>query len=258
VNKFLNKRKFYLNYNKFLILIIIIIFVVIITAFNIYNITSKFEIYFIKKINKFSENYNYQLNSSHIEGLEILKIDEVDDLIKKYYNKSIFLIPLETIFEEIREINWVKNLSITTNLKNKIIIKIEEYKPVGIYIFNQEKYYFDYSGKIIDSVNNTNLINKNFITFSGPSSILIANSVLDIFNDFNVNNQEKISSAIYINKRRWNIILSNGLIIKLSEDYPNNSINNYLKLRKKLNNNELNNIESIDLREFQKAIIELK
>ena len=66
---------------------------------------------------------------------------------------------------------------------------------------------------------------------------------------------EKIINANFIAERRWDLILENGVILKLSEKNPRVSLQNYIKLRKNLNNNELQSIKVIDLRDFQKAII---
>ena len=69
---------------------------------------------------------------------------------------------------------------------------------------------------------------------------------------------DKIRNAKYIGKRRWNLILDNGILLKLSEKNPKASLENYSKLRKNLNNKELNSIKAIDLIDFQKAVIQFR
>ena len=69
---------------------------------------------------------------------------------------------------------------------------------------------------------------------------------------------DKIRYANYIGERRWNLILDNGIILKLSEKNPKASLQNYSKLRKHLNNIELNSIKAIDLIDFQKAVIQFR
>ena len=69
---------------------------------------------------------------------------------------------------------------------------------------------------------------------------------------------ENIIKANFVGERRWDLILGNGIILKLSEENPSTSIQNYFNLRKNLNNNELISIKEIDLRDFHKAIIKFK
>ena len=49
--------------------------------------------------------------------------------------------------------------------------------------------------------------------------------------------------------------MKNGLNLKLAENNISESIKNYIKIYKKISNDELQNIESIDLRITNKAII---
>ena len=83
-----------------------------------------------------------------------------------------------------------------------------------------------------------NQINANLLIDELPSSII-----------------KEIEEAIYISERRWNIKMKNGLNLKLAENKISESINNYIKIYRKITNDELQNIESIDLRIKNKAII---
>ena len=61
-----------------------------------------------------------------------------------------------------------------------------------------------------------------------------------------------------IENRRWNIILEKNLTLLLSEKFPKKSIENYLNIEKNLSETEMYNIESIDLRNLNKAVIKYK
>ena len=65
----------------------------------------------------------------------------------------------------------------------------------------------------------------------------------------------KIEKVEYINSRRWNIYLKNGLILKLPETNITDSFKNYKEIYNKISNDELQKIESIDLRMLNKAIL---
>ena len=65
----------------------------------------------------------------------------------------------------------------------------------------------------------------------------------------------KVDKAMYISERRWDIILKNGLYLKLAENKISDSLENYIKIIKNISNDELKKIESIDLRIPNKAII---
>ena len=68
---------------------------------------------------------------------------------------------------------------IKTNYKDTLFVIVKEYRPLGIYKFNNKKFYFDINGKIIDEKNN-NLNNDKFIIFTGQSSNLEARNIIEI------------------------------------------------------------------------------
>ena len=92
----------------------------------------------------------------------------------------------------------------------------------------------------------------NLILFQGKNSIFFGNDLLNLIPK---NLLRKIEKAEYINSRRWNIYLKNGLILKLPETNITDSFNNYKEIYNKISNDELQKIESIDLRMPNKAIL---
>ena len=67
-----------------------------------------------------------------------------------------------------------------------------------------------------------------------------------------------IKEAYYINERRWDVKLHNNILLNLSELNLEESLKNYIKLIKKINNSDIITIKSIDLRDNEKAIISFK
>ena len=212
----------------------------------------------ISSIENLSYNFNYTLQYYDIEGLNNIKEEDIIKIIKPYMNTSIFLLPLQNISNSIFENNWVKNLKLKIDYKNKIFIEIAEFIPIGIYFFNNNKYYFNSKGKIIDYLTSINYKKNQYITFSGESSTINANNFLNILNKINKDFHIKILQAKFIQNRRWDLILEGNLLLKLSEKDLQQSIENYFKLTNNLSYNDLIDIKMIDLRNFQKAIIEYK
>tara|TARA_Y100001970_G_C14070880_1_gene769360 strand:+ start:122 stop:895 length:774 start_codon:yes stop_codon:yes gene_type:complete len=253
----LNKKKFKFFNKKNLLLFSSIILIFLLFIFFYFNI-NRIEIYIKKNINTFSNQYGYDLKSSDVKGIKVVKLNEIEKIIEPHLNKSIFILPLKDISKKIKENPWIKNVNISTNYKDIMYININEFKPVGVFLFNENYYYFDNKGKIIDLLKNNISFIDNFIVFSGKFSNIKAIPLLEILNKNKFLFEEKIKNANYIGERRWNLILDNGILLKLSEKNPETSLQNYFKLRKTLNKNEMNSIKAIDLIDFQKAIIQFR
>ena len=142
------------------------------------------------------------------------------------------------------------------NVEIPVTIKLDivEYKPIGLYFFNNQLFYFSKEGKIIDKY----IENKNekFIKFYGNQSLKKASDFLNNLNNFN--ELPIIKEAYFIKQRRWDIKLDNEILINLSEKNIAESIKNYIKLIKKFNDSEIISIKSIDLRNNEKAIINFR
>ena len=229
-------------------LIIIFLIFFFLYKFNENNFLKKTS---IKIVENFSKNYEYSLKNIEINHLNYINNSQINDFFSDYMEKSIFLIPIKKISYKISLINWVKNVSLKNDYKNTIKVTIVEKKPAGIYIGNNSLL-FSNDGKIIDYINIDNNNYSKFIKFRGNNSLIYANLLLD---SIPMSLENSIEEAIYIGNRRWDIILKNGLYLKLPENNISESFNNYIKLYKNISNDELQNIESIDLRMPNKAIL---
>ena len=206
-------------------------------------------------IQEFSKKNNFVLAS--YETNELIRVDqsEVSKIINKYYDKSIFLIPLRNLSNQIRELNWVKDVNLSNNFKSKIFVEILEYEPLGLFFFNDKIYYFSKEGKVIDQFKEND---ENFIIFSGKNTLKHAVNLLDVIDSLQSPQLNNIREAHFINDRRWNLKFSNDLLLSLSEKNIESSLNGFIKLLNQLDESEILLIKSIDLRNDDKAIINFK
>ena len=213
------------------------------------------KIYFNKSVQLFSEKYNYQFETYEISGNNRISDSYIEKIVSKYYGNSIFMLPLIKISKKLQQDNWIKNIKLSIDYKNKLIINIEEYHPVGIYKFNGNLFYFTEKGKIIDKVDQDILQDKKLLIFSGKSSNIKASNLINLLKKLDYNFATKIKMIELINERRWNIKINNDVVLKLSEQSPHSSILNYLKLQENLSEVQMNNIKTFDLRNINKSVL---
>ena len=249
----INRRRYVLSFRSFTYFCIFLFLIIFsfLLYFNKNNLieTSK------NIIQSFSENFQYQFTKFDISGLEKIELKFVEDKLQNYLGSSIFLLPLDQINDSIKENNWIKEIYLRTNYKDTLFISIEEYKPIGIYFFNEKYFVFDENGKIIDQIYISDIANQSLLIFKGNSSNLKANSIINILknNDFKI--KYKIENLEFVNKRRWDINLYGDVKLLLSEEDPNKSIQNFIKIQNKLSETDINNIKIYDLRNLKKTIL---
>ena len=249
----INRRRYVLSFRSFTYFCIFLFLIIFsfLLYFNKNNLieTSK------NIIQSFSENFQYQFTKFDISGLEKIELKFVEDKLQNYIGSSIFLLPLDQINDSIKENNWVKEIYLNTNYKDTLFIRIEEYKPIGIYFFNEKYFVFDENGKIIDQIYITDFTHQSLLIFKGNSSNLKANSIINILKNNDFEKKYQIESLEFINKRRWDINLYSDVKLMLSEEDPNKSIQNFIMIQNKLSETDINNIKTYDLRNLKKTIL---
>ncbi len=249
----INRRRYVISFRSFTYFCI-----------SLFLIIFSFLVYFYKNnlietskniIQSFSENFQYQFTKYDILGLEKIELKFVEDKLQNYLGSSIFLLPLDHINGSINENSWVKEIYLNTNYKDTLFIRIEEYKPIGIYFFNEKYFVFDENGKIIDQIYIKDFTNHSLLIFKGNSSNLKANSLINILKNNDFEKKYQIESLEFLNKRRWDINLYGDVKIMLSEEDPNTSIQNFIMIQNKLSETDINNIKTYDLRNLKKTIL---
>jgi len=249
----INRRRYVLSirsFTYFCIFLFLIIFSFLLYFYknNIIEISKNI-------IQSFSENFQYQFTKFDISGLEKIESKFLEEKLQNYIGSSIFLLPLDQINDSIKENNWVKETYLNTNYKDTLFIRIEEYKPIGIYFFNEKYFVFDENGKIIDQIYITDFTHQSLLIFKGNSSNLKANSLINILKNNDFEKKYQIESLEFINKRRWDINLYSDVKLMLSEEDPNKSIQNFIMIQNKLSETEINDIQTYDLRNSKKTIL---
>ena len=165
------------------------------------------------------------------------------------------MIPIQEISKNLYQNKWIEDFTIKNDYKNTINVNIVESIPIGIYFNGEDNLLFDKNGEIIDSVNSNFNSYSHLIKFEGSNSSFNANIFL---NSIPFLFRNEIKKAIFVNNRRWDVKLRNGINMKLSENNILDSLNNYDKFYKTVSNQELTEIEMIDLRLPKKIILQFK
>ena len=250
----INKKKtsvyFIIRSTVFIVFSLVLIFI----FYEVYKFDTIKKV-FANKIEKFSKDYGYSFTQVNINKLINIKTEEIEQYFTRYYGNSIFLIPIKEISKNLYQNKWIKDFTIKNDYKNTIDINIVESIPIGIYFNGKDHLLFDKNGEIIDFVNSNYNLYSHLTVFEGNNSLFNANIFL---NSLPLLFRNEINKAIFINNRRWDVQLRNGINIKLAENNIFDSFNNYDKFYKKVSNQELTEIEMIDLRIPKQIILKFK
>jgi len=245
VSRIVNKKKTKINLilkRLFFVFIFIYLFWLM-NNFNKISILSNY-------IEIFSKKYDYLFKNVEINNLNYISELEIKKFFEKYYNKSIFLIPIKDISEKIEKNRWIESLTVHNSFKNTIFINIKELETIGLYFDGQNYFLISKYGDLIDVADEKEI--KKYIILEGQNAFKLAPKLIELIPD---ELKSIITKAHYVNNRRWNITTKDNIKILLPEIEYKQAMDNFINIYDNLYSSDINNIEYIDLRLSKKMII---
>ncbi len=197
------------------------------------------------------ENYKnkFSITTININGLSYNEKKIIETELNSFKNVNIFKLDKGIIFKKLYKFNFLETIYIKKVLPSTININLAKTNILGKTIRNGKNFYIGQNGKFINS---EQLLEKNITT--------------NVFGDFNIdefinlqkilkNHQvdlKKIENYYYFKNKRWDLLFSNGVILKL----PSKNIEKSVQIYKLLSNNDnLMNAKIIDLRVTNQIVL---
>ena len=160
---------------------------------------------------------------------------------------------LDLISNVLNKKNLIKKFIITKTSNNLITIKIEEKNIIGLLNIENNNYLIDEFNNIIETKITPNLF--HLPVFIGKNSNKNASVILNLIKESDIN--LNYLSFSFVDQRRWNINLKNGVKILLPETKVLDTLNLLNKVTSKHNILNGNFIE-IDMRIYGKYFLKPK
>ena len=227
---------------KYINLILLILLISIFTMFLVIN------------FNPYLLNNFFEVKDIRINGTEKTNPDELRQILTPNLNNLISF-DKDHAKSLLEQVGWVKRANIKKIYPNTLIINIIETDPFAIYYDNQNNYLIDIDGQIISSNPDINVY-KNLLIVRGEEAKTKLNEIIKEINIYFPDVRNRINELEFIEKRRWNLFLSDNLLIKLPDTEVKESLNNLKKLFEDKQVLESNIIE-VDLRIKGRAVIKV-
>ena len=181
-----------------------------------------------KNFESFSDNSKFKVTEIKFSNIKNIEIDKLNNLVKHYGNKNILDINFKKMGEELLKIREIKSLKINFDMKGEIKIFIEEKKPFFIWKHENFEKLLSIEGEILNFKKSNN---KNLLNIYGLGAQEKIGNFYQIIKE-NEQFENLIKSIECVENYRWNIILKNNMLIKLSgRHYKKNleTLNNFFE-----------------------------
>ena len=200
---------------------------------------------------KFLENYQdkFKLKSIIIDGVSYKEKKYIEEELNKLKNRSIFGIKKNNVLEILTKFNFIESIYVKKIIPSSININLSKTSILGKTFINGEEFYIGKNGKFI----NSNQIFKKYKTATVFGKFEIK-EFLKLYNILNTQqlNINEIDYYYYFKNRRWDLVFSDDLVLKLPSKNKSDSIKIFKQL---MDNDNLTNIKIVDLRVFNQIIM---
>jgi len=246
------RRRLRLYYDRTILclkcIIILTLYLLIFTKYldSVKNLV-KYHIY------EYTADMDLVLENILIEGQKNIATDEIIATLNADVGTPILSINLSKVQESLNKNPWVKNSIVSRRLPKSIYIHIVEREPIAIWQQNQKLYLVDADGYVM----NTYQIDKfsNLLHVVGPGANVHA-SALQASLEKDPELAKKIVSAVRYGERRWNLLLEQGLTVKMPEHKDFEAAFTYLAELYHSNKLFDQGYKYIDLRDISKIFFE--
>ena len=200
---------------------------------------------------KFLENYQdkFSLKTININVVSYKEKKNIEEELNNLKNTNIFKIRDKKVLEKLNKFNFIESINVKKIVPSSLDVDLSKTSILGKTFINGEQFYIGKNGKFI----NSNQIFEKYKTATIYGKFEIK-EFLNLYNILN-NHQLKIDDIdyyYYFKNGRWDLVFSNGLILKLPSKNKKNSIKIYKKL---LDNGNLINTKIVDLRVINQITI---
>lgn len=213
----------------------------------------KAKIYAKAETMRITSQAGFKVNEILVAGRsEIAKEELLGKLIIKK-DMPIFWLDVNDAQQALTQISWVKNVTISRRLPDKIFVDLEERKPAALWQHDKQVQLVDRDGIILITDDMKKWENLPLIVGTGAVEnlpqlvdLLIAEPLV----------KNHIVSATRVGERRWDIKFDTGVVIKL----PENDVEFALRRLVKVENEKQilsKNVKVIDLRKPERMVLEL-
>ncbi len=163
------------------------------------------------KVLKFLGDTDFKIKNIHIDGLKYISEKTVLNALNTSKGQGILDHSIQDLKNAIQNLTWVKKVSVQRRLPHDLFINITERHPIAHY---EKKGFIDEKGLFFKSSPIKSL--GHLPSISGVGAPKVAPYFLRQLQQF-PSIFKRSSKAIYVGKRRWDLILDKKYLVQLPE-----------------------------------------
>lgn len=210
--------------------------------------------YGYKIITFLRDTLHIRLEKLHVEGRNFTKPDVFMETLGLHQGDFLFQDNLADIRQRLLALPWIKDVTLQRQMPHLLSIHLVEHYPIAHWQHKNRTKLIDDTGDVIDDETVNEKEDLLVVTgLKAPAATPSLMAALRIYPDL----KQRVTGAMYISQRRWDIILDNKIRIKLPEENLQDALG-FFKSLEETYVLKPESIVHIDMRHGQRAYIRYK
>jgi cell division protein FtsQ len=125
---------------------------------------------------------------------------------------------IEAMRERLAALPWIVSAEVERRYPDRLLVTVEEAEPMALWQRSQKFYLVSRAGKVIETAE-LGKYSKKLLVIVGDNAPERAEALFDLLAR-EPKLKERVTAAVFVGKRRWNLRLDNGIDVKLPEEDP--------------------------------------
>jgi len=195
----------------------------------------------------------FQINDLVIEGRSLTSPKDILKAVNVQRGDSLFALNLNKMKERLEALAWVHTATVQRRWPFTIYVRLAEYKPIALWQRKAMFYLIDDQGHYFEIPKDNPFQSLPILT--GEEAPKNAPQLFSILREF-PSILGRVTGAIYLGKRRWDLMLDNRLKLKLGEERIKQGLIQFVQMEESRKISD-KNIVAIDLRFEDKVYFQL-
>ena len=124
---------------------------------------------------------------------------------------------IDAMRERLSALPWIVSAEVERRYPDRLLVTVKEAEPLALWQRNQRLFLVSRAGKVIETAD----IGKysKLLVIVGDNAPAHAEDLFDLLGE-QPKLRERVTAAVFVGKRRWNLRFDNGVDVKLPEDNP--------------------------------------
>lgn len=195
----------------------------------------------------------FRLQGLEVQGLKRLSRERVLAQAGFAPTTSVLFMDAEAVRQRLLTLPLVESVSVRKVLPGSVVIVLKEREPYALWQHEGVVHIISQDGTVIDEVRDVAFDDLPFVVGDGAQKhVATIEALLKGYPDI----RSQVRAMVYVAQRRWNLVMKNGLVVRLAEDQPVQSLQRLAELKASGRLLE-RDVVAVDLRLHDRAVMRL-